>query len=289
MINQVSVRCFAKNPDWVYLIKPFIDEIHDAGVKTVTSGDNSGTLSDTFGCVEICEKDYEYRTSELVAVFGGDGTMIKAAREFAPFKTPVLCINTGHLGYLSELERGETSFIKSVLAGEYTVDSRSMYNVKIIRGDEEISPTRPILNDAVLANGPVPRIISFDFYCDNALAQSYHSDGLIVATPTGSTAYSMSAGGPVADPTLECIIATPICPHSFYQRPVIFNGNSIFEIKSVKCGENNVYLTLDGDETFRILPDDVIRIERSSETASFVRFKKRTFLNVLSQKMSSER
>ena len=143
-----------------------------------------------------------------------------------------------------------------------------------------------VQNEIVISNGPISRLIKYDLFCDGIQIQSSRADGIIIATPTGSTAYSMSAGGPVADPSLDCIITTPICPFALNQRPVIYGANTILEISSVACRENDVYLTIDGSEVYKIAPDDKIIIKRSAVKSKLVRLRHRSFLEVLHEKMS---
>lgn len=288
MLKTVSVRCRPLAEDEHLQVAAFLHELSLMGCRLVAS-DKRANESMLVDRADVLPPEKEYLESELVVVFGGDGTIIKAAREFAPFGVPVLGVNMGHLGYLAELEVSETELVRRIVQGDFHTDDRIMLDVRIERPDETVRPARPVLNDAVLSNGPVPRILNFDLYCDGVLAQANRSDGMILATPTGSTAYSMSAGGPVADPALDIIISTPICPHSLQQRPVLYSGNSVLEFRSASCRENSVFLTLDGDETFHINECDRVIIEKSPVRAKLVRVKDQGFLDILRRKMSKYR
>jgi len=283
MIKNISVRYRPPSENDAHKILSFLEMASDLGCRIITSREQDDLL---WGIAEYVSSETEYAEAELVIAFGGDGTIIKAAREFSAYDTPVLGVNTGTLGYLAELSPDESTLLRQVINGEYHIDDRMMLDVKIHRGDEVISAKLPALNEVVIANGPVSRLFRYDLYCDGIQIQSCRADGIIIATPTGSTAYSMSAGGPVADPSLECIITTPICPFTLSQRPVIYSSKTNLEIRSVSCRENSVYLTIDGDDIFKIMPDDIIQINKSCTRAQLVRLRRRSFLEVLHEKMS---
>ena len=163
-----------------------------------------------------------------------------------------------------------------------------MLDVVIIKEDGTvIEATSPVLNDAVLSNGPIPKLLEFDVYANGMLAHSMRSDGVIISTPTGSSAYSMSAGGPVMDPELSCICTTPICPHYLNNnRPTIFRGRTVLEVRNARCRGNNIYLSLDGREVYEIEGSDIIRVSRSSCTAPLVRVASDSFVKLLNTKLS---
>lgn len=227
-----------------------------------------------------------FNESELVIVMGGDGSIIDAARRAAHLKIPVLGINFGRLGFLAELEIKETDLLCEILNGNYHIEERMMLDVSVIRDGEEKRFSFPCLNDAVLSNGPVPRLSGFDLYCDGTFITRYAADGIIISTPTGSSAYSMSAGGPLIFQSMECICATPICPHSFTHRPVVFMGSSVIELKNSLCRENKMYLTVDGREHTEILCGDTIKIKKSAEITRLVRIKDGGLVSVLNRKLS---
>lgn len=283
MIKTISIRYRPPKIEDIEKIKEFTLAVKDLGCRILTSADNDKLFEDV---AEYVDPAYEYSTADLVIAFGGDGTIIKVAREFSPYGTPVLGVNTGTLGYLAEISPDETNLIEKVIAGEFRIDDRMMLDVIIHRNDEVITPELPAMNEIVLANGPVSRLFKYDLYSDGIRVQSARADGIIIATPTGSTAYSLSAGGPIADPSLECIIATPICPFTLNQRPVIYGSQTNLEICSVSCRENSIYLTVDGADIFKIMPEDRIQIRKSSIRAKLVRLRNRSFLEVLHEKMS---
>ena len=283
IIKKISLRYRPPAEADIPKIKEFLSAIRNLGCDIFTSKDEMCLFTDI---VSYVDSSYEHSNAELVVVFGGDGTIIKAAREFSPYDTPVLGVNTGTLGYLAELSPDEDTLIDQIISGNYRIEERMMLDVKIESKESTVTPELPVINEVVISNGPISRLIKYDLFCDGIQIQSSRADGIIIATPTGSTAYSMSAGGPVADPALDCIITTPICPFALNQRPVIYGANTVLEISSVACRENEVYLTLDGADIFRIKPDDRIIIRRSDIRAKLVRIRNRSFLEILHEKMS---
>ncbi|MHB1152290.1 MAG: NAD(+)/NADH kinase [Eubacteriales bacterium] len=234
------------------------------------------------GC-EVAIDDISGAT--YVIVIGGDGSILRAARQTAPLGIPLLCINLGRLGYMTELEIDELSLIDNLFCGNFTIEERMMLSVEIIHGDSIFGPMNA-LNDAVVSNGAVSRMIDIDLYCGDSRVGRYRADGLICATPTGSTAYSLSAGGPVIDPQVGCICVTPVSPHSLRAKPMIFNDKSILEIRDNCTAHGDLYITIDGNENHRLDSGDMVRITRSSMTTCLIRIKKNRFYDILYKKMS---
>ncbi len=226
-----------------------------------------------------------YATAELVVFLGGDGSMMDAARRVAPRGTPILGINLGRLGYLAELEMNELHLLERVIKGEYRLDKRTMLKAEVISANGKETQSAVALNDAVISNGSIARIIDLQLSEGGQPINTYRADGLIIATPTGSTAYSMSAGGPVADPRISCFCVTPICPHLSGARPILFPDDAVIEVGHVCKREKVLYLTLDGKINFELLRGDVVRITRSELMASIIRVKERSFYEKLRQKI----
>ncbi len=226
-----------------------------------------------------CYRPYDeiYAEAELVIVIGGDGSMLECARRTARTGAAVLGINMGRIGYMSELEQGELALLDKVFRGEYYIDKRSMLDVKIIgeQGNTRFKGTA--LNEAVIANGVAARIIDIELYDGEEQVCTYRADGLVVATPTGSTAYSLSAGGPIVDPRLSCICVTPVCPHSLLARPMIFPDESVLKVKNTCVREKVLHLTLDGRTTCDMYLGDVAVITKSSTSARLLRVKNTGF------------
>ena len=225
-----------------------------------------------------------YNSADMIIVLGGDGTIMDSARKAAPRGTPILGINLGRVGYLAELEMNELHLLDQVMKGQYRIDRRTMLNAEIIGNGNKGKQSGYALNDAVISNGFVSRIIDLQLSEDGSLINTYRADGLIISTPTGSTAYSMSAGGPVADPRISCFCVTPICPHMLSSRPILFPDDAIIEVKHICKREKVLYLTLDGKINFELMRNDVVRITKSELFASIIRVKERSFYDKLRQK-----
>lgn len=226
-----------------------------------------------------------YNSAEMIIVLGGDGTIMESARRAALRGTPVLGINLGRVGYLAELEMNELHLLDVVMSGNYRLDTRTMLNAEIVSaGGGKVKQVGYALNDAVISNGFVSRIIDLQLSEGGTFINNYRADGLIISTPTGSTAYSMSAGGPVADPRISCFCVTPVCPHMLSARPILFPDDAVLEVKHVCKREKVLYLTLDGKLNYEIMRNDVVRITKSELAASIIRVKGRSFYDKLRQK-----
>jgi NAD+ kinase len=251
---------------------------------------NRGRLAFTF-----LPMDELYAQADLLIVLGGDGTILEAARRSAVRGTPILGINLGRVGYMAELEMGELDMLAHLfdrvtaeghIPADYFIETRSMIHVEVLTVDGEVRQQMYGLNDAVITNGSVSRIVDIELSENGTPVTAYRADGLIVATPTGSTAYSMSAGGPVTDPRVKCFCVTPICPHSLAARPMIFPDESVLEIRNVCQREKMLYLTVDGRTNYEMYKGDVVRISKSPLQTNLVRIKNCGFYKKLRQKMT---
>jgi len=194
---------------------------------------------------------------DVIVVFGGDGTLLSVARLIGGRGTPLVGVNLGTLGFLTTVPLDQLyATMETVLTGQYKVQERMMLSVSIKRDGRTIS-RHHVLNDMVINKGALARIIDLETYIDGGYLTTFRADGLIVYTPTGSTGYSLSAGGPVVHPTLSCIGVTPICPHTLTNRPIILPDSVLFEVV-IKSGTEDVYLTLDGQVGFLLKPEDAI-------------------------------
>ena len=226
-----------------------------------------------------------YDEADLVIALGGDGTILDCAKKMAKRGKPILGINLGHLGYMAELEMDELAALSKIIDGDYTLDERAMMDIEVINREGSVKYKSFALNDAVISNGSVSKIINLELYAEDSLVTTSRADGLIVSTPTGSTAYAMSAGGSIADPKVKCKLVTPICPHSFIARQLIFSDETNLKIKNVSVREKSLMLTLDGKSNCELFKDDVVSITKSDLTVQLVRVKDCSFYDILSQKM----
>ena len=239
------------------------------------------------GNVEYLGFDKFYKDIEALVVLGGDGTILENARYAALNGILVLGMNLGRLGYLAEIEMNELEKIEQVIAGNYTIEERSMIKVHIKSERKGKMHCGYALNDATISNSATPKLIELELSENDSVISNYRADGIIVATPTGSTAYSMAAGGAVVDPRLNCLCVTPICPHSFNSKPLIFPDNAELEITNRCLREKSVSLTLDGRKRFDVYYGDKVCISRASTTAKFIRLKTCSFYLTLRQKLSA--
>lgn len=228
-----------------------------------------------------------YDEADLVIALGGDGTILDCAKKMAIRGKPILGINLGHLGYMAELEMHELSALDKIIEGDYALDERAMMDIQVLDKNGNSKYQSYALNDAVISNDGVSKIINLELYAEDNLVTSYRADGLIVSTPTGSTAYSMSAGGSIADPKVKCMLVTPICPHSFIARQLIFSDETPLKIKNVSVREKSLMLTLDGKSNCELFRDDQVKISKSELTVKLVRLKDCSFYGILSQKMKN--
>ena len=218
-----------------------------------------------------------YKDAEMAIVIGGDGSVLECMRHATPEGVLVLGINMGRIGYMSELEPNELGLLDRLFEGEYTVDERAMLSVEIVSSSGQVRFRGEALNEAVIANGAAARIIDLELSHGDEIVSTYRADGLVVATPTGSTAYSLSAGGPIVDPRLSCFCVTPVCPHSLLARPLVFSDTAQLSVKNVCVREKVLHLTLDGRITFDMYYGDSARVRRSATTAKLLRVKNNGF------------
>ena len=229
---------------------------------------------------------YTGERGDAALVLGGDGSIIEASHRLLGRGIPIIGINYGHVGFLSEIGHGELCLLERLLTGHYTVEERMMLDARVTDGDGALRGSFTVLNDIVLTNGPVSRLISFDVFCGGVRFETCRADGMIAATPTGSTAYSLSAGGPVLDPSIEAFCLTPICPHTLSSRPVIFRGDAVIRLTNIQPNGASVYLNADGREDLAIREGDTVEVFRSGYVTKLLRVRDDSFLGVLHAKLS---
>ncbi len=231
--------------------------------------------------------DDVYAEADILVILGGDGTILEAARRAALTKTPILGINLGRLGFMAELEMDELGLLDRLFDGGYRIDERAMLGVEMIDTKGQRKLASFALNDAVVTGGSVARIVDLELLEGGERVTTYRADGLIVATPTGSTAYSLSAGGAICDPSLACFCVTPICPHSLTGRPLIFPDSATIEVRNICEREKNLFLTIDGRTNYELSRGEVVRITKSERTTKLITLRERSFYNVLRQKLTN--
>lgn len=236
---------------------------------------------------EICyiSEDAGNESPEAAVVLGGDGTMLRAVKRCCG--VPLLGINFGTIGYMAAVEKEEAlSSVKKVLDGDFYIEERMMLDVTVLRDGSEISYTT-VLNDGVITRKE--HMLSLYEYFNESLVYSFFGDGIIIATPTGSTAYSLSAGGAVAPPDMQTIISTPVCPHSIHIRPVIAPPETMVRIRVGKRSGSEGFLNADGQNICALYPGDEIVFKKSEQTARLICFEKKNFYDILRYKLSGNK
>lgn len=221
---------------------------------------------------------------DAIITVGGDGTIIHASKHASLAKKPLLGINMGRLGFVAGLEPNELFELKRLITGDYTTERRQMLRVTYRSGEN--SKTFFALNDAVISRGSLSKMTDLDIYLDKSYICHYRADGIIVSTPTGSSAYALSAGGPVIEPTMNCTLLTPICSHSLFSRPILFNSDSRIIVSPSNEGDSEVYLSIDGENPIRLLQHDLVEIVSADIYTELLVLKDTTFYKVLNDKFT---
>jgi NAD+ kinase len=286
VIRRVGVVIKPHHPEALETIYRLVEWLCAHGI-TVAGGpeiDRSGIERETGCAMEVLEGDKLAGSVDLIVVLGGDGTMIGTARTIGDHSVPVLGINYGHLGYLAEF-RIEEMFpaLESILEGNYRIDQRVMLAVELFRGEEQLLHNR-VLNDVVINKSARARIIHIEAYLNRQFVNSFRADGLIVSTPTGSTAYNLSAGGPVIYPSMNAVVMTPICPFTLSNRPIVVPDDALIELY-LKTHREEVTLTLDGQVGVPLMVGDRVLIRKSRTTFNIVQPTNRNYFEVLRDKL----
>lgn len=227
------------------------------------------------------------RSADVLVALGGDGTILHAAKQAVVTGIPVLGVNIGRLGFMAGLEADEFDSLYRLLRGDYTIDDRMMLKVELRRGEKNSGVDSFLaLNDAVISKGALSRIIDISITCNGRPSGRYRADGVIISTPTGSTAYSLSAGGPVIDPVLESIEVTPICPHSLTSRSVLFSPETVIGLHPERLDDREVYLAVDGQEAVKLSDNAEVFLSKAKEKVHFIRLKNDSFYETLYNKLS---
>lgn len=223
------------------------------------------------------------RICDIIVAVGGDGTIIHAAKA----GKPILGINAGRIAFMAGLEPGELDMLHKLIEGDYELDRRMMLKAEIFNPDNVCVDTKYCVNDVVIARGTQIKMEDISVEHNGRLLNNYTADGVIVSTPTGSTAYSLSAGGPVVDPQIESILITPICTHSLFSRALIFKPDSVFKLYSPHNAE--LGLSCDGEDTIFVPRGHYVLVSKADVYGEFIRIKNDTFLDVLNNKLAQRR
>lgn len=225
----------------------------------------------------------ELRDADLLICFGGDGTILHASKAATRAGVPILGVNIGTMGFMAELESTQLRELARLATGDYTVEERMMLHVRVEREGQTIL-REDALNDAVITKGAVARIIQLGVSCDGVEMMSFGGDGVIVATPTGSTAYSMSAGGPIVEPYARNIIITPICAHDMRSRTVVTSAERVIRVDIGRIGRKSAFLSVDGGRALRLNTDDRVTITKSKYVTKLIHLSERSFFEIIKNK-----
>ena len=238
------------------------------------------------GYIPLPEEEL-YKVADVIITIGGDGTIIRYAKAAAKYNKPVLGINAGRMGYLANLEQNELGLISKLKEGNFFTERRMMLTVNVVENGQTVGEYTA-LNDAVITSGFISRIIdvSANVAGDSI---SYRADGIIISTPTGSTAYSMSAGGPIIDPLMQSMCITPICSHSLAAKPILMSANSTIKLKAFSKKRTEIFFTVDGRKVCSVKPYTEIYIKKSPEFVQLIRLNNRSFYKTLSYKFKDTR
>lgn len=229
----------------------------------------------------------EISSADLVICFGGDGTILHMAKAATRNNIPILGVNIGTMGFMAELESSELEQLKRLATGQYTIDSRMMLDVTVHR-DRDIIFHDICLNDAVITKGGIARIVHLEVKCDDVQAMECGGDGLIIATPTGSTAYSLSAGGPIVEPEANSILITPICAHDLLSRCIVASDKRVIKVGLTHNARRNAFLSVDGGKALKLNMGDIVTIKKSDYRTKLIRLKERSFYDVVNLKFKSD-
>ena len=265
----------------VEIIPPLLAWLQQRGVNTVYDAETANALRPG----DLGKTRHEVvQQADILLVLGGDGTILAASRDAAPLGVPVLPINLGALGFLTSFTLEELyPALEDVLAGREAVSERVMLLVRRTHNSETLAPQRA-LNEAVMHKGTLARMIDLELHIDGGFVCRYRSDGLIIATPTGSTAYSLSADGPIVHPAVESILVTPICPHTLSDRPVVVPDTSQIELR-FSDHSDSVFLTLDGQIGVPLQTGDRVCITRAPERLKLIHPANKTYFEILRSKL----
>jgi len=280
-LHTIGIISRPRRSDLAVVVPPLLKWLKEHGIQAVCDEETAAAL--TVDC-EACSRQSIADTAQLLLVLGGDGTLLAGAHLAGPRGIPILPVNLGSLGFLTSVTIEELyPALEETLAGRASISQRVMLSAELERGGKVIESQR-VLNDAVINKGALARMIELELSIDAAPVCRYRADGLIVATPTGSTAYSLSAGGPIVHPSVESILITPICPHTLSDRPLVIRDSCSVEIALLGSAES-VFLTLDGQRGIPMKANDKVRITRAKELLRLIHPARKSYFDILRNKL----
>lgn len=280
-IKKVGIISKPKKAEIGELVTPLLDWLRKRDLEVFIDKETAATLAVPEKCVTRNEMP---SVVDLLVVLGGDGTLLATARVLGGKPVPILGVNLGGLGFLTVITQKELyPTLEGVLSGDFQTQRRVQIDAEIVRADETIA-SYLALNDVVLNKGAIARILDFDVFVDGKFVATYKSDGLIVCTPTGSTAYSLAAGGPVVAPSVQAFIVTPICAHTLTNRPLVISDTARIEVV-VKSQRESSYVTVDGQVGIAARSEDIVRMKKASSWVELVEPAEKNYFEILRQKL----
>ena len=265
--------------------KKVVSFFKERGINVYIS--NEADEYDISGAIR-CDLSEAALFADIIISFGGDGTLLHTASQVAHLGVPILGINIGRIGYMAELESNELCYLENIIEGSYSVEERMMIDVSV-RRDDEIVFSASALNDAVINKSGLVWIVDMDIYADNTFISRYSGDGVIIATPTGSTAYSLSAGGPIIDPIARNITITPICTHALAAKPIVLSEKRVINVLPQNIQNGAIVVSVDGANGFELVRGDSLEIKLSENVTKLIHVKNTNFYDVLYSKLSDRR
>ena len=285
-MRSIGIIAKRNSPEAIALVRNMTGWLRSKGIEVYVEKEVEKTLASQSPIPVLKTVDSEEISNhvEMIIVVGGDGTLLSVARQVVGRDVPILGVNLGGLGFLTEIPIEEVyPVLEKVLEGDYRADQREVLHVAVIRKGRTLAEFT-VLNDAVINKGALARIIDLETTINGEHLTTFKSDGLILSTPTGSTAYNLSAGGPIVYPTLDCIIITPICSHTLTNRPIVIPDQVIVRV-ILKTRQQEVILTLDGQQGFPLEFDDEIEVKKSDEHILLIKSPHRHFFGLLREKL----
>ncbi|MGH9470517.1 MAG: NAD(+)/NADH kinase [Terriglobia bacterium] len=280
-VHKVGITSKPRKAEIKEIVPPLLSWLGSRRIQVFMDQETGASLSSCEACLT---REEIAAVCDLVIVLGGDGTLLATARAMTRQPVPILAVNLGGLGFLTDITLEELyPTLTAVLGGSFKADRRVRLETEVVR-DREVIASFLALNDAVLNKGAIARVLDFDMWVDGRFMSTYKSDGLIVSTPTGSTAYSLAAGGPVMVPAVEAFIVTPICAHTLTNRAIVLPDTVALDV-AMKDHQESVYLTVDGQVAVALRSNDHVRVKKAVSRIELIQPPEKTYFEVLRQKL----
>lgn len=280
-MKHIGIVAKKGRPEVLELIRNILPWFNQKNIEVILEND----LNISGEKVQFVERENIPTHADLLMVVGGDGTLLSVARLPGSDNVPILAVNLGGLGFLTEIRVEEVNrVLEKVFAGNFTIDRRMMLEITLSRSGGGPRTIFQSLNDVVVNKGAVARMIDLDTFINESYLSKFQADGLIICTPTGSTGYSLSAGGPIIHPSLNLISITPICPHTLTHRPIILTDDSVIKV-TLRSRNEDVFLTIDGQVGVRMEEADSIEVCRSQKSISLIKTPFRNYFEILKEKL----